>query len=230
MNQHESYLTWFLLIFVCWLPHLILWFPGGISADSAWQIEQILHVYQLTTHHPIINSVLIGIFVKIGLMIGSANIGIFLFVACQTVLSAAVMAYTLKTMKDLGSSTWMRVIAFLLYALTPNYTGFVAVVLKDMIYSMFFVLMITLIVRYEVLGKEDFKGIWKKILWIIAVFGVLSMRNNGIHITILAMVWMVLHSLRHQKDRVFMITSWMIPLMLYLCINAVFTRYFRPIK
>ena len=70
----------FLLMVLCWLPYLIAFLPGIISVDTTVQFKQVIDPSQLSNWHPILHTLLIGVFVKIGYLIGNLTLGICLAV------------------------------------------------------------------------------------------------------------------------------------------------------
>ena len=44
MENWAVFLCCFLIIFICWLPYFLAYFPGILSNDSVWQMDQILGI------------------------------------------------------------------------------------------------------------------------------------------------------------------------------------------
>ena len=47
---------------LCWMPYYLLNFPGWVSNDSVWQLEQICGMKPYSNHHPFFHTMLIRIF------------------------------------------------------------------------------------------------------------------------------------------------------------------------
>lgn len=52
-------LTISLLLFLCWLPYLVIFYPGTMSSDALGEIRQQLGLSPLTNHHPVIHQLFI---------------------------------------------------------------------------------------------------------------------------------------------------------------------------
>ena len=51
-NKH-SILFFMILFLICWLPYIIVFYPGTLNVDSLNEILQYWRVSEWTTHHPI---------------------------------------------------------------------------------------------------------------------------------------------------------------------------------
>lgn len=215
------------ILLLGWLPAIIRQFPGILCPDSLYQIEQWVSIYPLNTHHPLLNTRLVGLFINIGYALGSANTGMILFLAFQIAFCAFVLSYTLKTMQDYQVNPVYILVCVLIYIITPDYNHFISVVIKDLLYSMFFALFITLLIR---ITREGFAFFHKKVnlfLWLLAVVGVAAMRNNGIYVLIPTGLIYIICSIKSGKTKQ-MILMWLIPLAVYFGINKYAELRFQP--
>ncbi len=216
-----------LLIFVCWIPHLIMFFPGSVTPDMVWQTAQSLGLTAYSLHHPIFNTYFMGLFIRLGrLLFGSSNAGLFLFILFQNLFSAFVLGYVLKTMKDCQAKNWMMYLSFLLFVLMPDYTGFVNVAVKDTIFSFSFLLFMTCLLRILVL-KDHSKSLY--VLWVIGVLGTLLMRNNGAYVFYPTMVCFFIYCLRKKELRTKMVVLWLCPVLLSGGINKALEYRYTPL-
>ena len=77
------------ILAVCWLPYLVLCWPGSLTYDAQWQLGQYFGQTAATNHHPWLSTLLMGGLVDLG---GSLEWGLFRYVLFQSTLCAAVFA------------------------------------------------------------------------------------------------------------------------------------------
>ena len=71
---------------LCWLPYFLYEYPGVMTPDSINQYAQIIGAYQLSNHHSIVHTALIGMFYNIGLSLtGNLHTGLALYTIAQMV-------------------------------------------------------------------------------------------------------------------------------------------------
>ncbi len=78
-----------LVLLVCWLPYIVVYFPGSVYHDGAYQVRQFFGIQDLTGHHPIATTFIFGWLLSAGKALGSDAAGVF-FITC---LQAAALAY-----------------------------------------------------------------------------------------------------------------------------------------
>lgn len=204
-HRHPFVFMW-ILIMITWLPHLICRYPGALSDDNWAQLNQYFGQDILATNQPIIHTMTVGIFVEFGLKIlGSANVGLFIYCILQAIAMAAALSYTLLFMKKWNTSKWFRILVFLLYTVTPYFTGNAAWAIKDYPHMVGYVLwgvtFIDIVVRNKVSFslKKDKQLI---ILWIIGAFLMASYRKNGLHIYLATVaIWIGVLVVRYFKQK-----------------------------
>lgn len=203
LYRRHTYLFPFILLLVCWLPQLILAYPGNMCYDAWSQLAQYWGIETFTAHHPPMHTLLVGCFTKLGIMIGSGNVGLYLYILFQAVLFAGVLAYVFYTMKYLSAPRWLRIFTFLTAVLSPYYTTYVSMVIKDNIYSYAVVLFIVELIYVLLYGMDYFKR--KKHIFLIglAIVAVIFFRNNGKYIlypTIVLLGILVVKWGKRQRD------------------------------
>ena len=78
-----------LVLLVCWLPYVVIYFPGSIYHDGAYQVRQFFGIQDMTGHHPIATTFIFGWLLSIGKAFGNDALGVFLI----TCLQGAALAY-----------------------------------------------------------------------------------------------------------------------------------------
>ncbi len=132
------------VIFVCWLPVLILMYPCSINPDTTEQLFEFQtsaptyypwgNEYvdaEFVDHHPVFDTLLYGGITLLGDVIGSYNIAFFLFTLLQGALGALGLAASCCYASRLGAPRAAVLVMAFLCAFLPLYPRFMGVVLKD---------------------------------------------------------------------------------------------------
>lgn len=183
----QPFWTVFIFLVLCWIIPLVLKYPAGLCYDVRFQIDQALGNIPLTSHHPILHTLLLGCFVKFGLWIGSANLGIFLFDVVEMVVFALVVSYGSCFLLRIRAAKWAQLGYILFFGLCPFASGYVGTPIKDVYFSIFSLLFTICVAQYVL--EEDFFCRWKRpVLLVAAAAGMVLFRNNGSLVVILTVL------------------------------------------
>ncbi|MDO4323490.1 MAG: DUF6020 family protein [Lachnospiraceae bacterium] len=206
--SRKYYITASLLVLLCWIPYFILFFPGTSSTDTASQIAQFFgqptwtrnmssvrgdDIY-LSNHFPFFTTVLIGSFVKLGVMMGKAAYGVALYVFLQMMFMAFVLTGVWFYLRWAGLSQRCLKAGLVFTAIFPLYPMDAVCVLKDVSFSVFCLIMSVLLFeivrsRGEALKKKSFCA-----ALLLDTFLVILFRSQGVYIMILvALVVLVVY-------------------------------------
>lgn len=156
MNIQTGYI--FVLLLVVRIPYLIAYYPGLMIYDTGSSIAQFYgletHVVAisnmpdaiLSNHHMILLTFLMGGFVKLGELLGSQNIGYFLYVLIQVLISNCIIAYSLHVIKCRINPIMYSVI-LIIYAFLPVISLWQITMSKDALFSTFIMLFSVLLFR-----------------------------------------------------------------------------------
>lgn len=209
------FLNVFIILLVAWLPYFIIKFPGSVSIDAVGQIRQFLGEYKLTTHHPFFSTVSMGSCVKIGMLFGSQNIGVLLYVILQYIAMAAVFAYCISSINAYNPGGVYNWILLIFYAFSPAFPSYATFVVKDTFYCMVFTLFVLSLLKIVLnlkQGKSEKKDIF---LCSVTSFLVMISRNNGIYsvvptLIVLIMIWII-----KAKEKIKVSCILALPILLY---------------
>lgn len=170
------------LLLLCWAVPVITCYPANLCNDTWIQLSQYWGFSAFTSHHPPAQTLIFGFFTWLGTLVGSANIGLYLFVLVQTLLYAFLIAYSFTLMRRLTAPKWLYILTFGASAFSPYYANRVTMLLKDNLYSLT-VLLFTIELIYALLQLEDFLTKKRHLaLTILSVLGIILFRNNGKYI------------------------------------------------
>ena len=166
----------FLLIFACYVPMFAVAFPGSFAYDVPFQLEQIF-TGQYSTHHPLLHTLLMGLCVKLGHMIGKINLGAALYTVIQMAGLAgsfALACASIARQSGVRAAKWGTTF----FALYPLHMMMSVNATKDVLFSGLFALTLALLREMLVLERKD-----KKIIVGVALGGatMLLLRNNALY-------------------------------------------------
>lgn len=167
------------LILLFWLPYLLLCWPGSVTYDGMYQLEQFFGFTQATNHHPWLSTLLMGWIVSLGG--DNLSLGVFLYVLFQSLVCAAALAGICWQVRVLAgrAAAWLS-LAF--FALVPNFGGYAQMFVKDtLFFGVFAAFFLCVVLFLKARGKVG------PLLWAgLLLTGLLCalLRNNGLYIVV----------------------------------------------
>lgn len=172
---------WAVAVFLlaCWSVPLAVCYPAAFCTDAWAQLAQYWGTEAFSSNHPPIHTLILGFFSRLGMAAGSANFGLFLFALLQSFAFSLVIAYVFCLYDKLNSPKWIRLLSLLMAVLSPFIANRAGILLKDVPYSMAFLLLTAQFI-YAVMDLESFlKSRRQLVITFIAIMAVMLMRNNG---------------------------------------------------
>lgn len=201
IHSKHSFIIYFFGLFMCWFPNLILSYPAAMCPDAWNQLAQFYGEHKFTAHHPPVHTILIGLSEKVGHVLGDGNTGLFIFIFMQTIMFACVLAYMLNTMQKFSTPIWLIRLTFVIAIISPYYTEYIGLILKDNIYS-YFIILFVIELFYILLLKQEF---WKNkkhvSLFMISTIGSILFRNNGKYVIYPMMLLIIIMCIIQNKER-----------------------------
>lgn len=198
--QKHPWLSVWLGIMGCWMIHILLRYPGAMSYDNWNQLAYYFAYKSFTTAQPVFHTWLFSSFIRFGLWIGSANIGLFLFIVFQSLIMSAILSWSLLLMRRWRTPVWLRLLTMGIYCAAPYYAGYASFPIKDFLYTAFFLLFLLYIMEW--LGNTSlFNKKSRAIGWVLTVCLFILCRKNGIYIYLpVAIIMAVKEMKRFQKN------------------------------
>ena len=220
-------LTWILLL-ALFVPYLLAFYPGVASMDTTNQIkdfttgtmpieinwnegEPMISCF-LNDHHPVADTLIFTFFTEfVGGLLGGPVKGAFAYSALQTALTALFMALMLCRMEKFGVPYGYRKAGFLFLGFAP-FIGLYAIgMLKDSIYSMFFIAYYLL---YAVIMLEGATGRRMAGITILAVVLALT-KKTGVYLVLICNLALIFVPTVRRKWAEWA-ASWILPSLLVL--------------
>lgn len=186
------------MIFLCWTPYLLTFYPAGIVGDGAHTLKDAMTPGVPAHNHWVVLYILtLRFFLWLGSLVKSdPHFGVFLYALAQSlVFSAACGAVSYKLWK-IGAPRWAVWGCAAMYAISGFFATYGMAVWKD---SLFSVGVVYLAIQLWELPRNI--G-WKPCLkFALTALFLCFWRNNGVHVLILCLL-AVLILLRRQAMRI----------------------------
>ena len=212
----HSFIMPLIIILICWLPYIISFYPGILFQDSSNQIRQyfgyeipedsstnssnlIDENVTITNHHPVVHTVILGLCMQFGKLVGNDNIGLFTYTILQVLLLASTFAYVINFIKKLKVPNWVRVVALAIFALLPIIPVYAMEVTKDVPFTCFVILYV--ILMYNLIKNANTEKLNAKNIAKIIILSMLVIlfRNNGIYVIIMSLPFIAIIDKLNRK-------------------------------
>lgn len=171
------------LIFLCWLPVFLAYYPSVFAYDAEGQLYQVI-AHDYSTHHPLLHTLFLGSFFRLGgNLLGSYQTGMAVHSIVQMMMMAGAFGYTLSYLYRKEVSVYLRLALFLFYAVFPTNSILALSTTKDVLFSAL-VLLYTLSV-YQMADDATFAG-KQQITYVFWTVLLLLFRNNAVYAFILS--------------------------------------------
>lgn len=185
----------YLIIFLCWIPYLLVFYPGSVPYDGYYQLNMFYGYNPASNHHPWLSTLVIGGITAAGRII-SDNFGVFLYILMQslfctftfTAVCCKIMTYTV--------AQWFKVAVVLYFAILPVWGAYAQTLMKDVMYygifALFGIFYIEFFEKKACLSKK------KMVAFLITGCLLVQYRNEGIYI-IGVSVFLLLFAVQKRK-------------------------------
>ena len=225
--SEHPFLYSFIFLSICYGIFLVFYYPGIINYDNANQIKEMLGFHTryldsinpisssaLTNFNPILHTVLLGGMFKIGLLLGNANFGLFMYSLFQMLIVILIYSYAVSySIKEKINPIYSFIILLIL-GLVPIFGYYSITAVKDTLYTAFLVLFSIEIydfIKKEKLNNHDFIN-----LFLVSML-VILFRNNGLYIVIFTIPFLL-----YKKEKIAIIGVIALIIMSYASFNNVF--------
>lgn len=194
-----------LVLFLCKYPGVLTW-------DSIVQLSQIFSG-QYTNHHPFIHTMVIRLFVSLGMFIwNDMNAAVALYSWFSIIFMASCFAFALKTLADLQVSYKKINMIFLFYLLMPYHIMYSFTMWKDVMFGGFVLLFILSFFRvYTYSGNRLFNIV----LFFFSSVGVCLFRSNGLFAYVIIFICTaILFWISNKKNLVIMFAALLLSILM----------------
>ncbi len=191
-SDRKLWLVISVIIFCFYLPVIV--FGVSVATPDSWNsISQITGGSALSGAHPIIFTLFLGFFIKVGLIFDSLQLGLILFSIAQSTVIAIIFARVIVWMRAQGLGKWPILATLAFYAVLPVNAVAGIIIWKDVLFAGFGLLLL-MSLRDIYVNKGEFNSKKSIALFVIFAFLFCVWRNNGLYVYILfAALAVVLH-------------------------------------
>jgi len=168
-----------LIIFLCWLPLLLAYYPGMINYDFVGEYSQHL-AGSYSNIHPLLHSAVMNGLITLGEMLHSRTFGVLLYSLIQMTTFSLSLGYSCAFAQRHGVPVIMLVLMTALYALHPIFSVMSLSMTKDTFFAAA-ILVLSLLTWELIEAPEAFlKNKKACILYVFCAVNAALMRNNGL--------------------------------------------------
>ncbi len=142
-GKQLSYRLCLTILLIAWLPYLIIFFPGGVTADTSRHLAQFFEVggLSLDTHFPYLEAVIFGGLYEFLLPLDpSGYLGVFAMELLQTAVGLCVFSTVVMALDDIRAPKPLVIGALAFFAVFPLVPVYVVSISKDTLHAMLFAL------------------------------------------------------------------------------------------
>ena len=175
----QMWLFYAAVIFLCWLPVFLAYYPSVFAYDAEGQLYQVI-AHDYSTHHPLLHTLFLGAFFRLGGALGSYSAGMALHSAVQMTLMAAVFGWALSCLYRWRISRRIRILLLLFYGIFPANSVLALSTTKDVLFSGL-VLTFTLWLYRMVCDRGMQAGRKEQAVFVAVAVLMLLFRNNAVY-------------------------------------------------
>ena len=143
-----------LICILCWLPYFLYEYPGIMTPDSINQYAQIIGAYELSNHHSVVHTAMIGFFYNLGFSLtGDPHAGLALYTFAQMLFMAFAAGYVVRTLQKADVIMPVLIVTICFYALIPYHGVYVVTIWKDIPFAGCMTLFAAALVRFLLRGS-----------------------------------------------------------------------------
>ena len=202
--NRKRFIKYMVVMFLCWLPWFILFFPGTSNGDTAHQVRMFFHLKKggmldmsavrapdiyITNMQPYLTTLIIGVFCKLGVALsGNVNSGIAVYSVLMMLVFTAEFSYLICYFRELGFGRRVTQAGFLFFALFPLFPMHAICMVKDSMFAAVYIplslgMLEIMRTKGEVLKKTSFVIV----MTILSVLFTLT-KNQGVYFLIIILL------------------------------------------
>ena len=156
-----------IFVAIPYLLYLLTYAPGAVLGDSLTSIVQGWGDVPFNNHHPVLYSMFVGIFMRIGRMLNNNNIGTMLYSTAQMLIMSGIIGYFLVWLKKHNIKMKYILLTYLFFVANTIFAAYAIIMWKDPLFCGFIFLMTLFL--YDIINQDGeplkhFYGIFKFVI------------------------------------------------------------------
>lgn len=185
----QSILLGAAVILICWLPYLIVQYPGVYWSDTSRQLVMYYGGEPIMDQHPFFDTYVFGWFADLGQLLFSDRIlGLYLLIILQTIAVTVLLSATVSDMRRIGAPRWLCIVMYAVMALFPLFPVMFSSLAKETINAIVvipFIMMVAEIVRTE---GACLKRPWFTVVLAADTLLICLTKKTGVYIVIITLL------------------------------------------
>ena len=181
-TKKNNLLFWFLFTIItaiCWFPFFLTYAPGAVLGDSTASIAQGLNYSLLNNHHPVLYSIYVGIFMRIGRALNNYNLGVALYSFTQLIIMSVIIGYAMLWLKKNNVKLSYILLSWLYFVANSIFAKYAIIMWKDPLFCSFLFLLILLLFDVVKSNGELLKNKFTIFRFAFLSLLIAFFRNNG---------------------------------------------------
>ncbi|WP_423364020.1 DUF6020 family protein [Mycoplasma sp. P36-A1] len=192
-------------------------YPGILTSDSQWQLNQALNNEVLSNHHPIMMTLLIRLLINLGSQLGFNQLSIGMYFIFQIIIGNLIFAFVAYTLIKIKVSKKYLVFLFIVVVLNPVTYLYLCTMWKDIWLALFMMLFTILMIYYVKDNKYYNKGYFI-IIFIIVCSSLSFSKNNAIYVIYLSFITCLVLLKNKRKETLII---FIIPIIIFKMITGI---------
>ena len=185
LSDRRFYFLCAAVLFLSWIPVLLASWPGIFSYDSGWQLAAFVDG-TVTGHHPILHTALLGVTRMIGHALSGSGqagnqTGALLYSLIQMAAMAALYGQLCLYLRQRRAPGWLQLVSLLFLGFHPVNGLMALCATKDSLFTAVFTVFIIQLLRMTEDREGFFSSGKRQILFCVTVCFLFALRNNGFH-------------------------------------------------
>ncbi len=175
----QAWLFYGTVIFLCWTPVFLAYYPSVFAYDAEGQLYQVI-AGDYSTHHPLLHTLFLGAFFRLGGALGSYSAGMAVHSVAQMLLMATAFGWGLACLYQRRIPRWVRILLLLFYAFFPANSVLALSTTKDVLFSA--LVMVHTLWLYRILCDRKMRaGRREQAVYVVLTALMLLFRNNAVY-------------------------------------------------
>lgn len=220
-KKYKSFILFWTLILVCWIPVWLAAFPGIYAYDAITQTAEFYLNTGLSGHHPIAHTAFLWGMITLGKkLFGTYEAGMGVYAFVQMLILSLVFAYVIYKIKEWKAPKLVYIVCLIIFMASPLHSVLAISATKDILFTGFFTLMVLYLMEFGLYTDTFMHSPGKIIRFILVVFAMAIFRNNGIYAFVCCIPFVIWVGKRYWKKVV----------ALLLCCFTLYLGYMMPLS
>lgn len=231
ISNKKAWLGVALIIFILWIPYLVIYYPGFIFGDSLGSIAQALGVAKLYNHHPIFYTLFLKMCLSLGIFIKDITFGCAVYTIVQMIYIALCLGYQICWIRNKGIGIKICIILTVFFGCIPFFAQNSIAMWKDPIFSSTLAVWSLVLADFalskgKIISDNRFFLVKSNLLLVVLCFS----RNNGFYIGLFCELVIILIWILNRRKKIItdlkklMVSTGCILLIISIVIGPVYTK------